>query len=88
MKFVWDEHKRINNLKKHRLDFIDAEKVFAGSHIIFEDCRFDYGEQRLVAVGFLGVAIVVIVHVESSRQIRIISMRKATRNEQKMLFRL
>jgi len=36
MKFTWDENKRQANLKKHQLDFADAEKVFAGDVFIFE----------------------------------------------------
>jgi uncharacterized DUF497 family protein len=81
MKFTWDENKRQTNLKKHQLDFADAEKVFAGDVLIFEDIRFDYGEQRWVAMGLLDVLLVVIIHVESTVDIRIISMRKATKNE-------
>jgi uncharacterized DUF497 family protein len=37
MKFTWRESKRKTNLKKHGLDFADAEKVFAGPMAVFED---------------------------------------------------
>jgi uncharacterized DUF497 family protein len=46
MRFTWDETKRQGNLNKHGLDFADAEKVFAGPPVLFEDNRHDYGEQR------------------------------------------
>ena len=46
MKFTWRESKRNSNLKKHGLDFADAEKVFAGPMAVFEDISEDYGEQR------------------------------------------
>jgi uncharacterized DUF497 family protein len=31
MQFSWDENKRAANLKKHGIDFIDAEELFDGS---------------------------------------------------------
>ncbi len=83
MRFTWDENKRLLNLKNHQLDFADAEKVFRGNMIIFEDTRYDYGEQRWVAIGLLEIVVVVVVHTETAEVVRIISMRKATRNEQR-----
>lgn len=81
MRFVWDESKRRANLKKHGLDFADAQRVFAGPMVLFEDDREDYGEQRMIGVGVLDALIVLIVHVESTDTIRLISMRKADRDE-------
>ena len=72
VKFSWDEPKRQANLAKHGLDFADAEKVFAGPMVLFEDTRIDYGEQRMIGVGLLD-------YLEET--IRIISMRKADGNE-------
>ncbi|MFO0210482.1 MAG: BrnT family toxin [Pseudanabaena sp.] len=46
MKFIWNEVKRQSNLKKHAIDFVNAEKVFTGSTFTFEDNRENYGEQR------------------------------------------
>jgi uncharacterized protein len=79
--FKWDEPKRQANLAKHGLDFADAEKVFAGPMVLFEDNRADYGEQRLIGVGLLDYLVVMIVHVENDDTIRIIWMRKADSNE-------
>jgi uncharacterized DUF497 family protein len=42
--FDWDEDKRQLNLSKYSIDFIDAEKVFAGFTMTAEDCSDDYGE--------------------------------------------
>ena len=64
MRFIWDEAKRQANLKKHGVDFTDAERVFADSTFTFADDREDYGEQRWVTLGLLGVQVVVIVHTE------------------------
>lgn len=81
MHFTWDESKRQSNLIKHGLDFADAEKVFAGPLVLFEDRRKDYGEQRMIGIGSLDDLVVLVVHVESDETIRIISMRKASRDE-------
>lgn len=87
MHFTWDEAKRQANLKKHGLDFADAERVFAGPMAVFEDARLAYGERRLVGVGLLDCLVVLIVHVESDETIRIISMRKADRDETDLFYR-
>jgi uncharacterized DUF497 family protein len=81
MKFTWHEPKRQQNLRKHGLDFADAHRVFDGPLLTFEDLREGYGEQRMIAVGMLDYLVVLIVHVESADEIRIISMRKATHHE-------
>lgn len=86
MRFVWDETKRRNNIKKHGLNFSEAQKVFLGPTFTFEDERFDYNEQRFITVGLLDITVVVIAHAETEKEIRIISMRKATKNEQKIFF--
>lgn len=86
MKIVWDEAKRRANLRKHGLDFADAEVAFAGIACTIEDSRFDYGEQRFVTLCMLRDTVVVMAHTETPSEIRIISMRKATRNEQTVYF--
>jgi uncharacterized protein len=47
------------------VDFADAERVFAGPTFTFEDDREDYGEQRWVTLGLLGMKVMVIVHTET-----------------------
>ena len=86
MKFEWDERKRRSNLKKHLLDFEDAEIVFSGVVITVPDDLKDYGEERWFSLGLLGVVVVVISHADREDRIRIISMRKAVRYEAKIYF--
>lgn len=86
MKYTWDEPKRRKTLAERGLDFADAPSVFAGATFTFEDDRYDYGERRFVTLGLLGAEVVVIVHTETEKEIRIISMRKGTGNEQKIYF--
>ena len=87
MRFTWHEPKREANIRKHNLDFAEAKAIFAGSNFTFEDNRENYGEQRWVTMGMLGMKVIVIVHTETEDEIRIISMREATKNEQLLFFR-
>lgn len=86
MRFDWDEAKRETNLRKHGIDFLDAETVFAGLTVTIEDDRMAYGERRFVTFGALESQVVAVVHTESEDVIRIISIRKATRSEEKGYF--
>jgi uncharacterized DUF497 family protein len=84
--FVWDEAKRRLNLRKHGIDFADAEKIFRGVTFTAEDMREDYGEQRFLTLGLLEDQVVSIAHTEQSEEIRIISIRKATKHEARFYF--
>ena len=86
MEFTWDPAKRLSNLRKHGLDFADAERVFSGQTQCSPDHRFAYGEMRYITVGLHEGAVVVIGHTESENEIRIISMRKAQRHERELYF--
>nr|WP_283755522.1 BrnT family toxin [Roseofilum acuticapitatum] len=86
MEFEWDEAKRLANLRKHGIDFIDVPRVFDGDIITVEDDRFDYGEQRFITLGLLQSRVVVIVHTEREDYTRIISARKATKYEEQSYF--
>jgi uncharacterized DUF497 family protein len=81
MEFTWHESKRLINLKKHGLDFVDARRLFSGPMLVFEDMRENYGEQRMIGVGLLNSSVVLAVYVETNNEIRIISMREANKGE-------
>jgi len=59
-----------------------VEEVFDGYTVSIEDNRVYYGEQRFITFGKLNAYVVVIVHTEKDNNIRIISICKATRNEE------
>lgn len=86
MNFEWDETKRKTNSSKHGLDFADAELIFSGATFTFVDDRFDYEEDRFITLGLLRGEVVVMAHTEQEESIRVISMRKATKNEQKLYY--
>jgi uncharacterized protein len=78
MGFEWDEAKRLANLEKHGIDFIDVPEVFDGNIVTIEDDRYSYGEQRFVTFGLLKGRVVAVVHTDRDEEICIISARKAT----------
>jgi hypothetical protein len=87
MKFTWDENKRLANLKKHGIDFADVPPMFDGDVFTIEDQRFDYGETRYITFGLLQFRVIVAAHTDENNVIRIISARKATKNEEKNYFK-
>jgi uncharacterized protein len=87
MRYEWDEAKRLSNIQKHGIDFVGIEKVFAGTTLTILDGRFDYGESRFITLGLIRGRVVVIAHTEAPQVIRIISVRKATKNEEANYFK-
>lgn len=82
MRWEWDEAKRLENIRKHRIDFRDVSAVFDGPMLLRLDQREDYGEERWIALGLLGHGVVVVVYTERDGDtIHIISARKANRWE-------
>jgi uncharacterized protein len=87
MKFEWDEAKRQINLAKHGVDFVDMPQLFQGTTVLLVDNRFDYGEVRFLTLGLLNGIVFLVAHTESDDTIRLISARKATKNEENYYFR-
>ncbi|OFZ14434.1 MAG: hypothetical protein A2Z20_09310 [Bdellovibrionales bacterium RBG_16_40_8] len=87
--FEWNEGKNDLNKKKHGVDFREAATIFLNSPIrIFFDPDHSEDEERYVAIGIsINSRTLVVVHCESLEGItvRIISARKATKQEQRLL---
>jgi len=81
MTITYDPAKRDWTLRERGLDFEDAAQVFAGPVIEGEDDRYDYGEVRIVTIGFLRDRMVVLVWTQRGDNRHMISMRKANERE-------
>ncbi len=84
--FDWDEKKNIANYKKHGIWFEEAQKVFYDLHlrVFFDDVHSKNNEDRFLALGFSEPQRLLIVshtNKEDEEIIRIISARRATKNE-------
>jgi hypothetical protein len=72
-------------IKGSTVSFEEARKIFDGPVLTREDDREDYGEERFLSLGMIGVPVVVMVaHTDRADVIRIISARKATKTEQRI----
>ena len=60
--------------------------IFDSYTLTIEDDRYDYGEERFITFGILEGRVVVVVHKENVDSIRIISIRRATKYEEKTYF--
>jgi uncharacterized protein len=80
MRILWDEPKRLENLRKHGFDFAILDVVF------FEDATIiPAKENRLKAVGVLiEKLIVVIFFALGSEGLSVISMRPANKKERRL----
>jgi uncharacterized protein len=87
MRFEWDEDKRLSNLRRHGFDFLRVGEVFAGDAFTLLDNRFDYGEIRFLTVGMLDGRVVAIAHTETDEVCRIISVRKASKDEEEIYYK-
>lgn len=89
MRFEWDEAKRRTNLRDHGIDFaaVEREKVFYGATVTRLDDRFEYAERRFVTLGLLKGDVVSIVHTDTDEVVRLISVRKASKNEESIYFK-
>lgn len=87
LRFEWDETKNDTNKQKHGVSFEEAQSVFYDSEaLLIHDPEHSQDEDRFIILGFSDRARLLIVchcYRESESVIRIISARKATKNESK-----
>lgn len=84
--FEWDPNKNEINKRKHGLSFETAREVFYDEFaVLFDDPDHSIDEDRFLIIGSLRTEQICIVshcYRDNENRIRIISARKATRNEQ------
>lgn len=83
LKFEWDEAKALLNKTKHKVAFTEAATVFCDPlAYTFDDPDHSVNERRMLTFGISNKnRLLVVVHLDGNRSIRIISARKATRHE-------
>ena len=85
LKFEWDENKNATNKAKHNVSFEEAKTVFYDEYaLVIDDPEHSSDEDRFVILGFSNqTRLLVVCHCYSQADeiIRIISARKATKNE-------
>ncbi len=87
--FEWDTAKAKANLKKHRVSFETAARVFADPLAVTTQDRIDEGEYRWQTLGLVdGVVLLLVAHTlqeneDGGEVIRIISARRADPKEKR-----
>ena len=84
MQYEWDEAKRESNLRKHGLDFADADLVYEnpGKRTFPAVRSIEFRLQDIALVRINGT-ILTLVYVLRGYNIRVISFRKASRKERR-----
>lgn len=89
MRFEWDDEKEQKNIIKHGIDFDTAAVVFQDiNRLEFYDEKHSIDEDRYITIGLINgeAYIVMVVYTERDEAIRLISARKATKQERRMYY--
>jgi len=85
MRFAWDEHKNRTNYSRHRVWFEEAQTIWADeSAVEFFDPDHSGDEDRYIRIGYSSISrllLVVFCERDEEETMRLISARKATKNE-------
>ena len=92
IKFEWDENKASKNIQNHGVSFEEASSVFYDELAVqfYDDRHSELEEDRFLILGVSNKSrMLMICHCEkqSGNILRIISARKATKNEKKFYHR-
>ena len=81
--FEWEDKKAKSNLLKHKITFEEASTAFGDDlSITIEDQLHSEDENRFILIGkSINNKTLIVVHLEQTKSIRIISARKATNKE-------
>ena len=81
MQFEWDANKNESNIRKHGIAFEEASKIFFRMRLEKRSDRA--GEIRYITVGKVNNRIIAVIYAPRGENIRIISARKARKNEER-----
>jgi uncharacterized protein len=84
IKYEWNEAKRSATLTERGIDFADMAGFDWNSALAVADDRRDYGEPRLRALGLIDGRLHAVVVTPRGDALRIISLRKANKREQRL----
>ena len=84
-RFEWDDRKAASNLRKHGVSFEMARLAFSDLDAI-EDLDETDDEERIARIGLAGDRLLLVIFTMRDPRIRIISVRKAKRDEELRYF--
>jgi uncharacterized protein len=80
----WNEDKAASNRRKHGIDFDDAIEIFFGTSLLRRSDRNT--EERWLAIGETEGSVVTVVFTWRGDALRIISARRARKNEKRAYY--
>ena len=85
MRYVWDVGKEAANSRRHGFSFDEASQVLESTLPVWTelDETERYDEARWRSIGWYAGTLLVVIHAESDDGTRIISARRAEKNERK-----
>ena len=89
MQFTWDDGKSHGNKRKHQVDFETAARVFLDpNRLEYYDTEHAGKEERWITIGLVDPLVLLVAYTERGKTIRIISARRANKNEQKEYYKI
>ena len=86
MEIEWDNNKAASNLIKHKIDFEDAKNIFLDSNRLERGNKRDYCETRIQIIGIVNQVVLFVVYTKRNGRNRIISARRANKNERRQYY--
>ena len=83
--FEYDPEKNRGNLKKHGIDFVEAQVLWNGSHVIIP-AKNVIGEKRFAILGRVRQKVYAAIFTKRVKSIRIISCRRANKKWEKIFY--
>jgi len=86
MEIEWDNNKAALNLIKHKIDFEDAKNIFLDPNRLEREDKRDYNEPRIQVIGIVNQVVLFVVYTKRNGRYRIISARRANKNERRQYY--
>ena len=86
MEIEWDNNKAASNLIKHKIDFEDAKNIFLDPNRLQREDKRDYDQTRIQVIGIVNQVVLFVVYTQRNGRYRIISARRANKNEQRQYY--
>jgi uncharacterized protein len=83
MRYTWDEPKNRRNRELRGIAFEDAIRIFQGPTVEVSDDRFDYGENRVYAIGLMNGLEITVIYADREDERRIISAWRSEPRERR-----
>jgi uncharacterized DUF497 family protein len=85
VEFEWDPAKALANMRKHKVPFLVACEVFKDENRVERPGDSDdEDEERWIVLGRVEERVLTVVYTKRGARIRLISARRATRNEDRI----